>query len=92
MKQTTTSKMIRCVLSHDSCEVIFFHEDLEHDKFFEEKVRGKMLKIFEIFDAIFYKSNLASKLPIGTFINDVTLEGGEEVSNFVTECDRRGRG
>ena len=28
----------------------------------------------------------------GTFINDVTLRGGEGVSNFVTECDRRGGG
>ena len=45
MKQTTTSKMIRCVLSHDSCEVIFFHEDLEHDKFFEEKVRERKKKL-----------------------------------------------
>ena len=33
-----------------------------------------------------------SKYVKGAFINDVTLRGGEGVSNFVTECDRRGEG
>ena len=33
-----------------------------------------------------------SKYVKGAFINDVTLRGGEGVSNFVTECDRIGGG
>ena len=55
-----TGEMERCVMTYERCDVVFYHDGLENDKFFDEKVTNFVAGVINFFPFCIISLPLAS--------------------------------